>query len=58
MLWNMEYPVGLRQRQICALFNEGNLAQFGRSGEKKRNIVELRGVFEFSRPKVAQIGPS
>ena len=29
----------------------GNLAQFGRSAEKK--MMELCGVFEFNRPKVA-----
>ena len=26
--------VGLSQREICARFNEGNLAQFSRSAEK------------------------
>ena len=39
VLWNLECPVGLSQREICAHFNEGNLAQFGRSVEKKK-IVE------------------
>ena len=34
VLWNVEYPVGLNQRDICAHFIEGNLAQFGRSAEK------------------------
>ena len=34
VLWNMECPVGLSQREICAHFNERNLAQFGRSAEK------------------------
>ena len=34
VLWNLEYPVGLSQREICAHFNEGNLAQFRRSAEK------------------------
>ena len=29
MLWNLEYPVGLSQREICAHFNEGNLAGQG-----------------------------
>ena len=33
--------VGLSQREICAHFNEGNLAQFGWSAKKLR-IVELR----------------
>ena len=41
MLWNLECPVRLNQREICAHFNEGNLRQFGRSAEKLR-IVELR----------------
>ena len=45
------------EREICAHFNEGNLAQFGRSAEKNKHL-QLRGEFEFSRPKVAQIGPS
>ena len=34
VLWNWEYHVGLSQKEICAHFNEGNLAQFGRSAEK------------------------
>ena len=34
VLWNLEFPVGLSQREICAHFNEGDLAQFGRSVEK------------------------
>ena len=34
VLWNLECPVGLSQREICAHFNEGNLAQFVRSAEK------------------------
>ena len=29
VLWNLECPLGLSQREICAHFNEGNLAQFG-----------------------------
>ena len=37
VLWNLECPVGLSQREICAHFNEGNLAQFGRSTEKIKN---------------------
>ena len=41
VLWNLQCPVGLSQRGICAHFNEGNLAQFGPSAEKFR-IVELR----------------
>ena len=53
VLWNLECPVGLRHREICVHFNEGNLAQFGRSTEK--HFVELRSVFEFSRPKVAHV---
>ena len=56
MFWNLECSKGLSQREICAHFNEGSLAQFGWSIEKLR-IVELRSEFEFSRPKVAQIGP-
>ena len=46
MLCNLECPVGLSQREICNL-----------DGPPK-TIVELRGVYEFSSPKVAQIGPS
>ena len=34
VLWNWEYHVRLSQKEICAHFNEGNLAQFGRSAEK------------------------
>ena len=42
VLWNLECRIGLSQKGIYAHFNEGSLAQFG--------------VFEFSMPKVAQIG--
>ena len=34
VLWNLKYPVGLSQREICAHFNERNLMQFRRSAEK------------------------
>ena len=34
VLWNLECPIDLSQREICAHFNEGNLAQLGRSAEK------------------------
>ena len=34
LLWNLECPVGLSQKEICAHFIEGNLAQFRRSAEK------------------------
>ena len=37
VLWDLECPVGLSQRKICAHLNEGNLAQFGRSAEKIKN---------------------
>ena len=33
VLWNLECPIELSQREIYAHFNEGNLAQFGRSAE-------------------------
>ena len=41
----MEFGMSRRikaKRNMCVHFNEGNLAQFGRSAEKYR-IVELRG---------------
>ena len=28
VLWNLECPVGLSQREICAHFNEGNVVSF------------------------------
>ena len=34
VLWNLEYPVGLSQKGICAHFSEGILAQFGRFAPK------------------------
>ena len=39
VLWNLEYPVGVGQKEICAHFNEGNWAQFGRSA-KRVNISD------------------
>ena len=58
VLWNLECPVGLSQREICAHFNEGHLAQFGWSAEKYR-IVELRSdMLNLVGRNVAMIGPS
>ena len=34
VLWNLECPVGLSQRELCADFTEGNLVQFGRSAKE------------------------
>ena len=47
MLWNLECPVGLSQREICAHFNEGNLDGLPKSKELWSYVVK----FEFSRPK-------
>ena len=52
MIWNLECPVGLSHREICVHCNEGNLG--GLRKKKPWSYV----VFEFSRLKVAQIGPS
>ena len=38
------------------ILNEGIWVQFGWSSEREKK--ELRDVLEFSRPKVAQKGPS
>ena len=38
--------VGLSQREICAHFNEGNLAQFGRSAEKLRRLNIRHNLFK------------
>ena len=54
VLWNLECPVGLSQKRICAHFNEGNLAQFGRSAEKEFWSYVVK--FEFSRPKSCSQG--
>ena len=55
VLWNLECPLGLSQKGICVHFNEGILAQFGRSAKKK--IVELCSVFLIIRLKITQIEP-
>ena len=44
VLCNMECPVGLSQKRICAHFNEIILRQFGRSAKKYK--VQLDSVFE------------
>ena len=49
VLWNLECSVGLSEREICAHFNEGNLALFGRSAENKE-LWSYVVKFEFSRP--------
>ena len=51
MLRNLECPIGLSQKRICAHFSQENLAQFGQSAKKLK--VELRNGFGFSGPKVA-----
>ena len=33
VLWNLECPVGLSQRELCLHLNERNLVQFGQSAE-------------------------
>ena len=33
VLWNLECPVGLSQKEICAHCSKGKLAQFGRSAK-------------------------
>ena len=50
VLWNLECPAGLSQREICAHLNEGNLAQFRRSADKipHGGLVEL---FQTGVPK-------
>ena len=51
MIWNLECPVGLSQKRICAHFECRKLCAIWtvrRKGEQ-----ELRDVWEFSRPKVA-----
>ena len=35
VLWDLECPVGLSQREIVAHFNEENLVQFRQSAKKK-----------------------
>ena len=45
-LWNLECPVGLSQKRICAHFNERILTQFVRFAKTIKTIVELRSVFE------------
>ena len=49
----MEFGNGLSQREICAHFNEGKLAQVGWS-PKNKELWNYVASFEFSRPKVAQ----
>ena len=50
VLWNLECPVGLSQREICVHFNEGNLVQFAWS-TKNKELWSYVVKFEFSRPK-------
>ena len=50
VLWNLECPVGLSQREIYAHFNEGNVAQFRRP-PKNKELWSYVVKFEFSRPK-------
>ena len=57
MLWNLECPVGLSQRKICAHFNEGIWRNLD-GPPKNKELWSYVVNFECSRPKVAQIGPS
>ena len=54
VLWNLECPVGLGQREICVHFNGRNLDD----PPEKKELWSYVVNFEFSRPKVAQIGPN
>ena len=38
VLWDLECPIGLSQKVICTHFNEGILAQFGRSDKKNSGL--------------------
>ena len=51
MLWNLECPVGLSPGEICAHFNEGNLAQCLDGPPKNLELWSYVVKFEFSRPK-------
>ena len=51
MLWNLECPVGLSSREICAHFNEGNLDGPLKNKELWSYVVS----FEFSRPVVKAV---
>ena len=50
----LERPVGLSQREICAHFNDGNLAHFD-GLPKNKELCSYVDKFEFGRPKVAHI---
>ena len=50
MLWNMECPVGLSQREICAHFNDEILRNLDGS-PKNKELWSYVVSFEFSRPK-------
>ena len=43
MIWNLECPVGLSQKRICAHFIEGNLAQFRRSAKINSGATKCFG---------------
>ena len=45
MLRNLECPVGFSQREICANFIEGNLAQFGRFAQVHIYILILYNAY-------------
>ena len=47
VLWNLECPVGLSQREICAHFNEGHLDGAPKNKELWSYVVK----FECCRPK-------
>ena len=49
VLRNLECPVGISQREICAHFNEEKMAQFGRSAEKQLSSYAVFLVFLVGR---------
>ena len=51
VLWNLECPVGLSQREICVHFNEWRLD----GPSKNKELLSYVVIFEFNRPKVADI---
>ena len=62
MIWNLDCPVGLSQKDICVHFIEGNWAKFGPSAErkkkKKKKTNELRNVLELVDRKLSFISNS
>ena len=58
MIWNLECPVGFSQKRNMCAFQMKEMWRNLDGPPKNKELWSYAVSFEFSGPKVAQIGPS